>query len=270
VLLLGDMPEGQGDFLERICSLLAAVLPRLGLDGVRALERASSEVGIAWTAHELKGPLMGASAALERAADSREDQGRELLRRTREELQRLSELIDPLLRWSTGAAAPVRGTADLVTITREAVASSCFGLNGDRARVSIDAADHPLVRADRRQLQSAIANVVRNALLYSPSGSPVGVRVESPNGSARVIVRDQGPGIPPGERSTIFDPFSRGRANGSQPGSGLGLFIARRVLEAHGGSIAMRSANRGATFVLELPVDKGSWVSKGRRSPSAS
>jgi two-component system OmpR family sensor kinase len=113
------------------------------------------------------------------------------------------------------------------------------------------------VLGDPEQLRSAIANVVRNALIYSPAGSEVRVRVEDPNGSARVVVRDSGPGIPPGERETVFDPFSRGRTNGSaHHGAGLGLFIARRVLEAHGGTISLRPSKSGATFVLQLPAER--------------
>jgi signal transduction histidine kinase len=112
------------------------------------------------------------------------------------------------------------------------------------------------VIGDPQQLRSAIANVVRNALVYSPPATGVRVRVEASGDSARVVVRDEGPGIAAQERETIFDPFSRGRSASGNQGVGLGLFIARRVLEAHGGSIALRPSRSGATFVLELPVER--------------
>jgi signal transduction histidine kinase len=253
VLLLGDVPDGGGDFLDGIGSLLEGVLPRMGLDGVRQSTDRSNELGIAWTAHELKGPLAGARAALDRATDTASvAEGRELLRRTKEELGQLSDLIDPLLRWSTGADTLKRQQVDLVEVTREAVVSSSLGIGPDR--VFLDGPDQLFVRADPRQLRSAIANVVRNALMYSPIGTPVRVGIESEGRSARVIVRDRGPGISREEQGTAFDPFSRGRANG-QTGSGLGLFIARRVLEAHGGSISLRSSKSGATFVIEVPAE---------------
>ena len=125
------------------------------------------------------------------------------------------------------------------------MASSSLGVAPDR--VLLEAPDQLFVRADPQQLRSAIANVVRNALMYSPADSKVRVRVESENRSARVVVRDRGAGIPPEERETVFDPFSRGRAGGySRSGSGLGLFIARRVLEAHGGSISLRPSKAGS------------------------
>jgi len=255
VLLLGDVPNGQGDFLDGIGSLLEGVLPRLGLEGVRRSRDRSNELGIAWTAHELKGPLAGARAALDRATDTATvAERRELLRRTKEELGQLSDLIDPLLRWSTGADTLTRQPVDLVEVTREAIASSSLGVGPDR--VFLYGPDQLFLRADPRQLRSAIANVVRNALMYSPVDTPVRVGIEFENRSARVVVRDRGPGIPREERGTVFDPFSRGRANGrTRTGSGLGLFIARRVLEAHGGSISLRSSKSGATFVIELPAE---------------
>lgn len=254
VLLLGDAPHGHAEFLEGVTSLLTEVLPRLGIDGVRPTRRPWNELGIAWTAHELKGPLVGARAALDRVAmTSTRSEGRELLRRTREELRQLSELIDPLLRWSTGSEMLERQRLDLVQVVREAVAS--FDLRFDVGRIFIDAPEHLIVLADRPQLRSAIGNVVRNALMYSPAGTPVRVLIERENRLVRVVVRDRGPGVPAEDRAVVFDPFSRGR-NGvtvTRPGSGLGLFIARRVLEAHGGAISLRPGRVGATFVLELP-----------------
>lgn len=254
VMLLGDAPHGHEWFGDGVSSLLAAVLPRLGVERARRSGGAGRELGIAWAAHELKGPLAGARAALEEVYETAApSDGAELVRRTRDELGQLSELIDPLLRWSSGNAMLKREPTDLVLVTREAIASSSLGSNGDR--VVIRAPERLIVRADPSQLRSAIANVVRNALMYSPSGKPVRVRVEWGVRSARVVVRDWGPGIPSAHRALVFDPFKRGRAGTTRPGAGLGLFIARRVLEAHGGSVAIRPARSGATFVLEMPAE---------------
>ena len=254
VFLIADGPTGADDFVQGLVSLVKGVLPRLGLDIRRSVIH-SNELGIAWTAHELKGPLLGASAALDRAAQATRSEGRELMRRTRRELQQLSDLIDPLLRWSTGNGLPSRRSVDLVEVTREAVASATLGAAA--GRVGIEGQAELFVLGDPEQLRSAIANVVRNALTYSPARTEVRVRVEAPNGSARVVVRDRGPGIPPQDRERVFDPFSRGRSNGStHHGAGLGLFIARRVLEAHGGSISLRPSKSGATFVLQLPAER--------------
>jgi signal transduction histidine kinase len=254
ILLIGDPPAGRGDFLNGVASLLQEVLPRFRQNGLRSSESVAGELSIAWTAHELKGPLVGARAALDLLTETTQvSEGKDLLRRTNEELGRLSDLIDPLLRWSSGAENLQRQRADLVHVTRQAVASSAFASDADR--VSIVAPDRVLVLADPRHLRSAISNVVRNSLAYTPEGSRVRVQVERDDRLARVLVRDRGPGIPTEEQGSLFNPFSRGTSGLGRPGSGLGLFIARRVLEAHGGSISLRTTKSGATFVLELPVE---------------
>jgi signal transduction histidine kinase len=254
-VLVGDLPPERVDFVEGAASVLQELLPRLGLGGHRSTRPATDELGIAWTAHELKGPLAGARAALDLAWERvTQTEDKELLRRVNEELAQLSDLIDPLLRWASGAENLQRQRADLVLVTRQAVASSAFGSDADR--VSIVAPDRVLVLADPRHLRSAISNVVRNSLAYAPEGTRVRVQVERDDHLARVLVRDRGPGIPTDEHGSLFSPFSRGRSGHRRgPGSGLGLFIARRVLEAHGGSISLRTTKAGATFVLELPVD---------------
>jgi signal transduction histidine kinase len=260
VLLIGDPPTGHGDFLNGVASLLQEVLPRFRRDGLRSPESAAGELSIAWTAHELKGPLVDARAALELLTETTQgSEGKDLLRRTNEELGQLSDLIDPLLRWSSGVENLQRQRADLVHVTRQAVASSAFASDADR--VSIVAPDRVLVLADPRHLRSAISNVVRNSLAYAPEASRVKVQIERDDSLARVLVRDRGPGIPTEEQASLFSPYSRGRSGRERPGSGLGLFIARRVLEAHGGSISLRTTKAGATFVLELPVESSQLVS---------
>jgi signal transduction histidine kinase len=203
---------------------------------------------------------LASRAALELLTETTQgSEGKDLLRRTSEELGQLSDLIDPLLRWSSGVENLQRQRADLVHVTRQAVASSAFASDTDR--VSIVAPDRVLVLADPRHLRSAISNVVRNSLAYAPEASRVRVRIERDDSLARVLVRDRGPGIPTEEQGSLFSPYSRGRSGRKRPGSGLGLFIARRVLEAHGGSISLRTTKAGATFVLELPVESSQLVS---------
>jgi signal transduction histidine kinase len=261
VLLLGDLPPEHRGFVERASTVLQGVVPRLGPGAPRSPELAADEVGIAWTAHELKGPLAGIRAALDVVSDRAvEDEDKQLLRKVNEELAALSNLIDPILRWSTGMEPLTLQRVDLVEVSRRAVASSSIG--SVAGRVSIYGPDHLYVRADPRHLQSAISNVVRNSLSYAATGTPVMLRVESHSRTARVVVRDRGPGIPAQEQKMLFSPFSRGRGGGSRSswgsrsGSGLGLFIARRILEAHGGSISLRPTKAGATFVLELPAEE--------------
>jgi len=256
IILIGGSSSSAAAFLESVGRLLGEVLRKFELDRLRHPSDSAHALGIAWTAHELRGPLLGAHAALDRAAIGTLTETRDLVRRTRDELERVSSLIEPLLRWTTGGESLSRQPADLTQVAREAIESSCFGLHGARDRISFHGAEETVVVGDREQLRSAIANVVRNALVYSPDGSRVNVRVQTLNGSARVVVRDRGPGVSPDQLGALFDPFVRGRDNRSQQGTGLGLFIARRVLEAHGGSISVRPTSSGATFVLELPTER--------------
>jgi signal transduction histidine kinase len=108
------------------------------------------------------------------------------------------------------------------------------------------------VQADADQLLQVLVNLLLNAIQASPAGSPITVRVTGRGRQAQVDVVDSGPGVPPELGDDIFKPFVTTRAKGN----GLGLAIARRIAEAHGGTlVASREPGRGARFVLTLPVE---------------
>jgi signal transduction histidine kinase len=128
---------------------------------------------------------------------------------------------------------------------------------GGRASV-VAALRQAEVYGDAAQLRHAIDNIVRNALIYSPPDSPVAITIESEAGAVTVTVTDHGPGVPAAYRETIFDSFVRaGRGRHARGGHGLGLFIARQVVERHGGSIWLEPQRTGAMFRLRLPSAKG-------------
>jgi signal transduction histidine kinase len=212
------------------------------------------DLGLAATAHEVRGPLVGARAAIERLMVTAPDGSRrELLRRSNQELSYLSELVDSLLRWSVGNGGLRRRRTDLSRLAREA-AESCMLERGER-RVALSGSRSATVMADGKHLRAAMTNLIRNALQYSPPNRPVSVRVQKAQGIVRLSVKDEGPGIPMAEREVIFDPLARGESGrASRGGTGLGLFIARRVAEAHDGRIWVESTESGATFFLELPA----------------
>jgi signal transduction histidine kinase len=222
----------------------------------RAAKRSEDlDLGIAMTAHEIRRPLLGAKAAIEQVLLS-EDSGpnREMLQRTRGELLELAHIADTLIRWSAGGGSIRRRPVRLAPIVQEAV-DACPVQEGGR-RVIVSVPPNVRVRADRRHLRLAIANVVRNALAYSPKETPVRVTVRSRGGVATVTVRDQGPGVPPEDEIRIFDPFvTGGVGRRGRDANGLGLFIARRVVEAHDGAIGIQSTGRGATFRIRLPAE---------------
>lgn len=215
------------------------------------------DLGLAATAHEVRGPLVGARAAIERLMVTSPDPGREeLLRRSNQELSYLSDLVDSLLRWSIGAAGLQRRRTDLGRLAREA-AESCMLERGEN-RVTVSSTAQATVMADGKHIRAAVSNLIRNALQYSPRDRPVSVVVDHGQGYVTLSVKDDGPGIPLAEREVIFDPLSRGEAGrASRAGTGLGLFIARRVAEAHDGRIWVESTGPGATFHLELPAASG-------------
>ena len=138
-----------------------------------------------------------------------------------------------------------------------------------RLNVSLVKAGGPPVQADPRKLRQAVMNVVGNAVKFSPHGGEVLVELSREPGRLRLSVYDQGPGIKEADQEGIFEPFHRARARVREehrhhPGSGLGLPVARRILEAHGGRILLESPPRtqpraggrtftGARFILELP-----------------
>jgi signal transduction histidine kinase len=250
----GGAGAAERDFLRSVARLLAAALERIDDVALAHLRTESLDLGIAWTAHELRGPLLGASAALEHVAAGGSDARSELLRRTKDELTQLVDVVDPLLRWSAGAGGIRRRPVDLSRLVRE-VSASC--VVDDPGRVRVDAPEGLTLRADPVQLRVAIANLVRNAIAYSGSQTPVAVSVAEHGGSVSVRVKDEGPGVPPEEREIVFDPFARGRAASRvRGGKGLGLFIARRIVEAHGGTVRLLPAARGAEFCIELPSEQ--------------
>jgi signal transduction histidine kinase len=120
-----------------------------------------------------------------------------------------------------------------------------------------DAMPHVWISPDA--LRHIVLNLFDNAVKYGPQGQTIGVRVDRTAAAARISVTDQGPGIPAGERNTIWEPFNRGtsRVTRSVGGSGIGLTIVRDLVRANGGTIRVDDASGGgAAFVVELPVHK--------------
>jgi signal transduction histidine kinase len=254
VLFLAGGSASMQPPLDTIGSLLEDVLEHLATVSLAERRNERLDLGIAWTAHEVRGPLLGARAVMESLAEAttRDPDVDELLDRSQKELAQLAELVEGVLRWAVGSGALRRRPVNLVRVVEEAVQSCCFELKEDR--VLLSAPSDVMVRADPRHLRGAIANVIRNALAYSPPATPVRVSVESGDRFATVRVKDDGPGIPRAEREAIFDPLVQGQAGRfSRCGKGLGLFISRQVALAHNGAIWVDSNGKGAVFNIEIP-----------------
>ena len=111
------------------------------------------------------------------------------------------------------------------------------------------------MRADATRIEQVLNNLIGNAVKYSPQGSQVQVTVTGGDDRVSIAVSDEGPGISPSLQGQIFRPFSRGPSEHEEvEGIGLGLYVSKRILEAHGGSIEVSSSGgRGATFLMTLP-----------------
>jgi signal transduction histidine kinase len=211
---------------------------------------------LAWTAHELQAPLGAVRAVLDRLVDSGSSRVKDpvLLRGARDEVVRLLEVVDPLLRFAAGEIGDPTHVVDLVPIVRDVMDAESLGdAWGDR-RLSLQAPGALPVQADPSLIAVALGNLVRNALAYSGDDAPVGVSLFRMDGRAVVQVWDRGPGVPSEEREHVFRRSVRGRSVGTSQGHGLGLFIARRIAEMYGGTVSLVDSPRGADFRLELPL----------------
>jgi signal transduction histidine kinase len=253
LLVAGPGPESR-QFLDALGPLLDEALRNLETVELAKKRNEGLDLGIAWTAHELRTPLLALRGFLfleqSRGAGERGQ-------RAYRELEDLLRQIDGLLRWATGSGSLHRRETDLMRLIRDVASSAVAPPNGGKGRLSIVGPERAPILVEPGAIRQAISNVVRNALRYSPPGTTVGVRVRQSGGSYVVSVTDRGPGVSPNETKAIFDPFVRGDAGrGRRGGKGLGLFIARRVLEAHGGGISVEPGRRGATFELRLPHER--------------
>jgi PAS domain S-box-containing protein len=122
-----------------------------------------------------------------------------------------------------------------------------------RVRLQVDGSLTALV--EPRRLERVVANFLQNALKYSPAGSPILLRLEKVDGTARVSVVDQGPGLSEEDTSFVFEKYRRTLGAQRKEGLGLGLYICRRIVEAHGGRIGVKSRpGHGASFYFTLPL----------------
>jgi two-component system OmpR family sensor kinase len=217
---------------------------------------------IADASHELRTPLTsirGYSEMLRRGAEESPADSDVARRRIEEESVRMSALVDDMLliaRLDQGRPLEAR-PVDLQVIARDAAADA--RAVAPLRKITLDAPSTVIVSGDDTRLRQVVGNLVRNALVHTPSSTPVEISVTSDNGSAHLSVADHGPGLPGADRERIFEPFYRADASRSRDsgGAGLGLSIVSAVVAAHGGKVKVReTSGGGATFDVELPLIK--------------
>ena len=217
---------------------------------------------VSLVSHELRTPMaavIGAARTLQqRWRELSPDQRESFLELIAGETNRLAELIGDVLdtsRIEAGTFSFRFQEVDLGQLVHDTVATAQVGQDEVRLRADVPSA-LPEIRGDRDRLRQVLTNLIDNAIKYSPAGGEVEVHVYPENGRVLVDVRDNGPGIAKADQKLIFEKFGRVTGSGdTRPGTGLGLFIARSIAEAHGGALEVQSApEQGATFTLELPV----------------
>src|SRR3989441_1341445 len=232
-------------------------LERKTAESLRELERARSDF-VAVVTHDLRTPLSVIRGHLEMLAEKNGTQKARLpLAEATSQVVRLDQLVDRILagvRTDRPELSLRRTRFDLratVTAALKEVAPMArrHKLTGPRAGQPI------FVRGDRRRTAEVVAGLVHNATKYAPQGTRITVRIERGDDRAIIRVQDQGRGVPPNERTRIFEPYARGVGMDEVPGSGIGLFASRRVVEAQGGDIWVEDAPEGgAIFAFTLPL----------------
>ena len=258
LLLIAGGARAGDPFVDNVVALLSETMRNMAVTAQAERRNRELNLGIAWTAHELRRPLMALRLLTGSVLDERPTGNGDGIRLLQRQLDELMKGVDGMLQGAMGEP-PVRSRSfDLVHIVEDVVETSHLG-NGNgngngHKRLRLTDSPAVIVRGDPSQVRHAVENVVVNALTHTPENTEVRIDIEPDEEGVTVKIQDQGPGIPSAYRDAIFDPFVRVAA-GRQPrgGQGLGLFIARQIVEGHGGALWLEPGRSGATFRLRLP-----------------
>jgi two-component system, OmpR family, sensor kinase len=213
---------------------------------------------VADASHELRTPLTSILANLELLEAELQGDQEEIAGSALRSSRRMRRLVGDLLllaRADAGREAP-RRVLDLAAVAREAVAE-VTPIVAER-QVSVDAPEPVAVRGAPDDLHRLALNLIENAVLHTPPGTPITVAVRREDDAAVLEVGDRGPGVPAELRERAFERFSRaGGDHAPTSGSGLGLAIVRAVAEGHSGSVELSDADGGgAVFTVRLPASE--------------
>ena len=225
-------------------------------DQLRANRSATTQL-LRDISHELRSPLARMRVALGLARQPPADMVRQLDRMERE-IERLDAMISQVLKLARlhGEESHIQKESfDLDEVIEEVVRDANFEGAVKHCTVNVQGATRAAIFGNRELLRSAIENVLRNAVRYSPTQAPVDLSVDHAAPGLKIAIVDHGPGVPPADLERIFEPFyrvaeSRDRDSG---GEGIGLAITAQVMKAHGGSARARNTPGGFEVLLCLP-----------------
>jgi signal transduction histidine kinase len=253
--------SGSGDAIDELTALFNAMLDKIeGL--VQAMRGALDNVS-----HDLRTPLtrLRGTAEMALAGEPDLDRYRDALADCVEESDRVLVMLTTLMDISEAESGtmqlrrePVR-LRDVVhravELYRDVADAKGVALNESEVPAGSAAADDAVVPGDRTRLEQVAANLIDNAIKYTPSGGRVDVDVVSSADAALLRVRDTGSGIPPDELPRIWERLFRGDRSRTERGLGLGLSLVKAVVEAHGGTVEVQSeVGKGSAFTVRLPL----------------
>jgi two-component system sensor histidine kinase CpxA len=253
---------GAGDLSVRVNSSRKDEIGEVG----RAFDRMAERIGTLLTAerrllqdisHELRSPLarLSFAAELARTADDRDA----AIARMNKEIARLTDLVGGLIQVTRAEGDPAANSSESLRLDQllgEVIEDCQVEADARGCRITFAAKGELAMHGDREILRRAIENVIRNAIRYTPAGTSVDVELDATADTARISVRDYGPGVPPEALPKIFQPFfrvddSRYTATG---GVGLGLAIASRAIGLHHGKLWAENTTPGLRVWIELPL----------------
>jgi signal transduction histidine kinase len=230
----------------------------------RAMESSRREL-VAWVSHDLRTPLAGLRAmaeALEDGVVDAPDQVADYHRRIRVETDRLTAMVDDLFELSRIHAGTLQlhlDTVSLADLVSDSVASAIAQARSKRVTVRAEGASWPTVQGSDAELSRVMRNLLANAIRHTPVDGAVVVAAGTDPDGAWLSVQDSCGGIPPDDLPRVFDVAFRGESARSPQGrgdggAGLGLAIARGLVEAHRGQISVENRDPGCRFVVRLPI----------------
>jgi signal transduction histidine kinase len=224
------------------------------------VELAQKERFAAMIAHELRSPLtpiINYAQIIARPNQRREnvERGSQIIVSQAWRLARLAKDLLDVSRLSSGQFTLKRGACNLARVIKEIVEQTKPVALGHRFEVDLPA-ESLQGNWDSDRLQQAVGNLIDNALKYSDDETTITIKAWQANGTVCVSVHNVGTGIPRAQIDQLFRPFSRLQTAVPQDGTGLGLFITRSIVEAHGGTLRLEELpeGQGTTFMFELPL----------------